>query len=152
MEPHFSSNSREQITGLSSTDRSGVARMGQPLVEISNGRSNNSRRKNLGVESTIAKFTRSSLTRIKPAGGGPNKDNSGGPPISSKLNGVFGSYQVDSDLRELPTDKSSDQLKGTANGDSGACDMHYEEQGGIEVQVKGAGLGTAEPIQESLSD
>ena len=30
--------------------------------------------------------------------------------------------------------------------------MHYEEQGGIEVQVKGAGLGTVEPIQESLLD
>ena len=152
MEPHFPSDSREQITGIPSTDRSGVARMGQPLVEISNGRSNNSRRKNLGVESTIASFTGSSLTRIKPTGGGPNKENSGGRPISSKFNGVFGSNQADSDLRELPTNKSSDQLKGAANGDYGACDMHYEEQGGIEVRVKGAGLETDDPIQESLSD
>ena len=121
-------------------------------MEISNGRSNNCRRENFGVESTIANFTRSFLTRIKPVGGGLNKENSGGWSISIKFNGLFGSNQVDSDLRELPTDKSSDQLKGTVNGDSGACDMHYEEQGGIEVQVKGAGLGTAEPIQELLSN
>ena len=41
MEPHFSSNSKEPNTRLSSTDRPSVARMGQPLVEISNGCSNN---------------------------------------------------------------------------------------------------------------
>ena len=72
-------------------------------------------------------------------------ENHGGQPISNKFNGVFGSNQVDSDLRELSTNKSSDQLKGAAIGDFGACDMHFEEQGDNEVQVEGAGLEFAEP-------
>ena len=120
-------------------------RMGQSLLEIPNGHSNNGKREDNGVESTITNFAGSSFAQIKPLGGGLNKENLGGRSISKKFNGVFGSYQVDSNLQELATDKSADQLKGAAIGDFGACDMHFEEQGDNEVQVEGAGLEFAEP-------
>ena len=151
MEPYFSSNSRESKTGVSSANRPSVDRMGQSLLEIPNVHFNNGKREDNGVESTITNFAGSSFAQIKPLGGGLNKENLDGRSISKKFNGVFGSYQVDSNLQELATDKSADQLEGAAIGDFGACEMHFEEQGDNEVQVEGAGLEFAEPSQELVS-
>ena len=56
MESYFSSNSRESKTRFSSVGQPNVDRMGQPLVKIPNKRSNNGRREDNGVKSTIANF------------------------------------------------------------------------------------------------
>lgn len=121
-------------------------------MEIPNGHPNNGRREDNGVESIIANFSRSSFAHIKHLGGGPNKENHGGRSHNNKFNGVFGSKKIDSDMWELPADKLVDQFKGTAFGDSGACGMHLEEYGDIEVQAEGAELELAKQSKESVLD
>nr|POE88639.1 hypothetical protein CFP56_73307 [Quercus suber]POF04797.1 hypothetical protein CFP56_71984 [Quercus suber] len=110
------------------------------------------RREDNGVESIIANFAGLSLARIKPLERGPNKENNGGWTNSNQFNGVFGSHQGDKGMWELSSDKTPDQLEGTTVGDNGACIMHLEEHGGIEVQVEGAVLELAEPSKEPVSD
>lgn len=130
MEPHFSINSRELDTGFPAADKLGMARVGQPLVEISNGHSVSSRREDFELEGTFANFVGSSFAQIKPIGGGSNKENFGGRTNGNKFSGVFGSHQDDSVMWEISINKSSDQLEGAAVGDDGAYDMHLGEQGG----------------------
>ena len=152
LESHFSSNSRKPKAGISSSDRPGLASMGQPLVEISVGHPNRGGGEDNGVESTLANFSRSSLARIKPSGGGPNKENNGGWTNSNKFSGVFGSHQGDTSMWELSTDEPTDHFEGATSGDYGTCNMHLEEHGVVEVQAKGAELELAEPGKEPVSN
>nr|POE45885.1 hypothetical protein CFP56_40923 [Quercus suber] len=85
-----------------------MAGLGLPLVEISIGHPNNGRREDNEVESIVAKFSGTSFAHIKHLGGGSNKENLGGRTSSNKFNGVFGSKKIDSDMWELPVDKSVD--------------------------------------------
>ena len=133
MEPHLSPHSSEPKSRVPSADRPGMARTGLPLVEIPNRHPNNGRKEDNRVESTIANFTRMSFTHIKHFGRGPNNENHGRRANSNKFNGVFGSNKVDSDMWELPANKPVDQLEGIAFENFGACDMHLEEHGDIEV-------------------
>ena len=102
------------------------------------------------MESTIVNLSRSSFAHIKHLGGGPNKENHGGRSHNNKFNGVFGSKKIDSDMWELPANKPVDQFEGTTFGDFGACGMHLEEYGDIEVQAEGAELELAEQSKESV--
>nr|POE44898.1 hypothetical protein CFP56_75450 [Quercus suber] len=152
MEQHISINSRESDTGFHVTDRPDMARLGQPLMEISIGHSVISRKEDSELEGTLTNFAGSSFARIKPSGGGSNKENLGRKTNGNKFCGVFGSHQDDSGMWEIPTNKSFDRLKGAAVGDVGACDMHIEEQGGSQVQDEGAKLELAKSSKKSVSD
>lgn len=56
LESHLSPNSRKPKARVSTSDRSGLVSMGQPLVEIPIGHSNKGKRGDNGVESTTANF------------------------------------------------------------------------------------------------
>ena len=152
LESHLSSNSRKQKAGVSSFNRSGFASMGQPLVEISVGHPNRGGREDNGVESTLANFSGSSLARIKPIGGRPNKENNGRWTNSNKFSGVFRSHQGDTSMWELSTDKPTDHFEGVTSGDYGTCNMHLEEHGVVEVQAKGVELELAKSSKEPVSN
>ncbi|KAK9989529.1 hypothetical protein SO802_029768 [Lithocarpus litseifolius] len=95
LEPLFSVNTEKQEAGVSSPVRPGLARLGKPLVEISNGHPVQGGRKNSGVESAVTKFAGANFAKIKATRGDANKENVRKPAFSNKFDGVFRSHHSD---------------------------------------------------------
>nr|POE94062.1 putative ribonuclease h protein [Quercus suber] len=149
MESYIPVNSQEQKNGVSAHDKPGLAGVGKPLVEISNGHTIKGGSKNPGVESAVSKFAGANLAKIKPAGGNTNKENVRISGVSNKFDGVFGSHQANSTVwGKYPN--QTPNVQGRTDGDIGACDMLVEDRGNGQGQYEESELEVAESSKEPI--
>ena len=120
-------------------------------MEIPNGHPIKGGRKHPGVESTVTKFAGANLAKIKPSGGNRDKENDRKTDIGNKFDGVFGSHYSNPNVWEKHLNQSSNNFRGGANGDIGACDMLVEDRGNGQGHHEEFELAVAESSKEPTS-
>ena len=110
LESHLSFIASEQKDWVSSTNRSGLDGVAQPLVDIPVGQAKKSGIKSIRLESTVAAFAGAKLERRRPRGASSGKENVDVQNSKCEVMGKRGIKNSDSNVPNDQAFQLTDQL------------------------------------------
>ena len=145
MEVHLSTNQGESSDRNHFNNKTGLAELGKPVVEFSDGCSNSNRRKDSSVKNATFNFNGTNLMRIESFRGASQKEDVSGETNRGKLRQQHGDKKTNSSfppdphlqLDSLPKGNVSRNIGTLCHPDAGRG-SHQETLEGDEVEFVGA--------------